>query len=402
MSILHDYNQFSGRHYETGTLANYYAYRGVKAPHTNQPPSEALLMGISGGAVMGYFFFQYEGYDPMVRILTRNTFGPWDTMLSRLGVIQNVKQTGKKEKGVKNLLEGLEEGIPVVVWADHFSLPYNGYTYDPGMWAMFPLLVYGYEAEQDRVTIADRAAVPLHVDTETFQQSRARVKKDKFRVATYDPPQWTKLEAAVRAGIWDCINLYTEKPPKGSKNNFGILAFNHWAKLLKNPKIRNSWEKVLPAGDLMTAGLMSAYGDIFNGADRALYGDFLNEAAIILNKPGLEAVGNLFRQSGEMWIQLADMLLPDEVPPMAEIRQALKKRYTLFIEQGEASLEERNKLQTRIKTLREQVAADFPWGGDSLEIFRSGLADQILAICDLEKTAVEKLRDEISERKKST
>ncbi|MDJ0753445.1 MAG: BtrH N-terminal domain-containing protein [Ardenticatenaceae bacterium] len=398
MSILQDYNQFSGRHYETGTLANYYAYRGIKAPHTNRPPSEALLMGISGGAVMGYFFFHYEGYDPIVRILTRNTFDPWDTMLSRLGVIQNVKQTTKKEKGIKNLLEGLEEGGPVVVWADHFSLPYNGYTYDPGIWGMLPLLVYGYEVDQDRVSIADRAAVPLHVDTETFQESRARIKKDKYRIATYDPPQWNKLEAAVQAGIWDCISLYTEKPPKGSKNNFGILAFNHWAKLLNNPKIRNSWEKVLPAGDLMTAGLMSAYGDIFNGADRALYGDFLNEAAIILNKPGLEAVGDLFRQSGEKWKQLAEMLLPDDVPPMAEIRQALKARYTLFVERGGASLEERNNLQTRIKTLRELIAADFPWGGDSLDRFRGGLADQILAICDLEKTAVERLRDEISER----
>jgi hypothetical protein len=61
MPKLKDYNQFNGRHWETGTVHNYFAYTGVKAPHTGQPYSEALLMGVSGGAVMGYFSFAYEG-----------------------------------------------------------------------------------------------------------------------------------------------------------------------------------------------------------------------------------------------------------------------------------------------------------------------------------------------------
>jgi hypothetical protein len=57
MPILPHYNEFKGRHWETGTVRNYYAYRGVKAPHTNEPYTEALLMGVSAGAVMGYFTF---------------------------------------------------------------------------------------------------------------------------------------------------------------------------------------------------------------------------------------------------------------------------------------------------------------------------------------------------------
>ena len=85
MTVLPDYDRFTGRHWETGSVANALAYRGVKAPHTGHHFSEALLMGVSGGAVMGYFNFSYENYDPQTRILTRNTFDPWDTMLSRLG-----------------------------------------------------------------------------------------------------------------------------------------------------------------------------------------------------------------------------------------------------------------------------------------------------------------------------
>ena len=86
MPTLGDYKQFDGRHWETGSVHNFMAYHGFTLPHNGNPPGEALLMGISGGAVMGYFSFAYEGYDPQVNILTRNTFDPMETLLSRLGV----------------------------------------------------------------------------------------------------------------------------------------------------------------------------------------------------------------------------------------------------------------------------------------------------------------------------
>lgn len=396
MSQLPNYNQFQGRHYETGTVANYFAYHGVTAPHTGRPPSEALLMGVSGGAVMGYFFFQYEGYDPIVRILTRNTFNPWETMLSRLGVVQHIKQTTKPDKGVQNLIGGLESGDPVVVWADHFGLPYNGYeTSDDGVWGMLPLLVYGFNQEAGRVQIADRAAVGLEVDAETFHRARARVKKDKFRVATFDPPQWEKLPGAVRAGIWDCIKLYTEKPPKGSKNNFGLQAFRHWSKLLTHPKDRKSWAKLLPPGDLMTAGLISAYGDVYRGADRFLYADFLEEAAAILDIPALAAAGEHFRRSGQAWQTLAVMMLPDHLPHFAEIREALNARWSLFVDQGGDSLEERIELGKRITQLRQEIAADFPMSEEEVNRFREGLAQQIMTIHDIEADGVAALRNAV-------
>ncbi|HJS30080.1 MAG TPA: BtrH N-terminal domain-containing protein, partial [Anaerolineales bacterium] len=124
MTLLKDYKEFSGLHWETGTVRNFFAYRGYTAPHSDRPYTEAMLMGISGGAVMGYFSFAYEGYDPHVSLLTRNTFDPWDTMLQRLGVAQTVLQTNSSEKGLFNLIDTLESGIPAIVWADLFTLPY--------------------------------------------------------------------------------------------------------------------------------------------------------------------------------------------------------------------------------------------------------------------------------------
>ncbi|MCP4361312.1 MAG: BtrH N-terminal domain-containing protein, partial [Chloroflexi bacterium] len=335
MTILQDYTQFDGRHWETGTVRNYFDYVGVKAPHTGRPFSEAFFMGVSGGAVMGYFSFAYEGYDPHARILTRNTFDPLDRMLSRLGVVQNRMHTSKPEKGVRNLVETLEDGVPAIVWADMFSLPYNHEPSDAGMWAMFPILVYGYDEADDTVWIADRAQVALTTMTAELMTARSRVKKDKSRVLTLEPPHPEKLTAAVNLGIWDCIKLYTEKPPKGSKNNFGLQAFRWWAEQLTKPKARRSWEKEFPAGRKMVAGLFNAFSDINifgkqGHAERNVYADFLDEASLILDKSDLKVAAAHFRRSAAAWDALSLALLPEEISPFKEMRELLLQRRDLF------------------------------------------------------------------------
>ena len=328
MTILSNYNQFNGIHWETGTVHNHLAARGFTAPHTGKPYSEALLMGVSGGAVMAYLSFSYEGHDPHARILTRNTFDPWDKMLSRLGVIQTIKHSTKPEKGHKNLRDTLEDGVAPIVWADSCSLAYNNNPYGEDMWAVFPLIVYGVDTAADLIYIADGASVPLTATTAEFAAARSRIKKFKHRLITLDPPDEAKLPAAVQAGIWDTINLYTEKPPKGSKNNFGLLSFAHLQKVLTKPKTRLSWEKEFPAGRKMAAGLRWFYFDIMlfgknSPAERDVYADFLDEAAVILQKPTLSDVGAKFRDSQAAWADFADLLLPADVPYFKETGGAL-------------------------------------------------------------------------------
>src|SRR5688572_3305937 len=179
MTVLENYNHFDGLHWETGCYYNCFDYRGLKAPHTGKPYSEALMLGVSGGIVMGYFSFAYKGFDPQARVLTRNTFDPVTTLLSRLGVVQNIYQTDKPEKAVTNLLRELDSGLPALVWADICSLPYNNLPPElEEMWWMRPVLVYGYDDAQDTVWIADGSRVPLTVSTGELARARARVKKE--------------------------------------------------------------------------------------------------------------------------------------------------------------------------------------------------------------------------------
>ncbi len=397
MPTLANYHHFTGRHWETGSVHNYYAYSGCKAPHTGQPYSEALLLGISGGITLGYFSFAYDGYDPHVALLTRNTFDPLNTLLARLGVVQEVRQTSNPAKALTNLLDTLADGLPALVWADMWSLPYNALTYDAGMWGMMPVLVYGYETPSDQVWIADRANVPLIITPRELAAARGRVKQDKFRLLTLDQPVPEKLAPAVTAGIWDCIKLYTEKPPKGSANNFGLKAFRAWADRLTHPKLRMSWAKEFPPGVKLYAGLTSTFSHYgatgINGdADRLLYAEFLAEAAIILGKPALYEVAAMFRQSSQAWQALGSLLLPDAVAAFGETRRLLTQRRHLFITQGGAALPQLQQIDERLQTIRATLAADFPLSDAEAVTQCAAISTQLLQIRDLEQAAIYALR----------
>ena len=399
MPILEQYDQFAGTHWETGSVRNVLAHQGIVAPHTGKAYSEAMLLGISGGITFGYFTFAYQGYDPQCNILTRNTFAPWETMLARLGVVQTIQQTAKADKGLANLLNALEEGMPAIVWPDMWSLPYNALPYDDGMWGAFPLVVYGIDDTSGDVVIADRAAVPLRVTATDFAAARGRIKKDKFRVTSLDLPGHDKLASAVRLGIADCIKLFTERPPKGSQNNFGLNGLEHWANMLITPTARQSWAKGFPGGRALVAGLTSAYDfaflfgkDLAQDAERGRYAQFLEEAALVLERPALDEAATLFRAAGALWQELPALLLPDNAPILGASRALLWQRHRLFLEQGGASLAERQALTSQLAALLQSAEDDFPLEQSRIDQMLEAVSAQLSAIRAAEGDAVRTLQ----------
>ncbi len=395
MTLLTDYNQFAGTHWETGSIHNHLAAQKFVAPQTGKPLSEAMLLGISGGLVFGYFFFNYEGLGPQVALLTRNTFDPVETLLSRLGVVQTVKQSTKAEKGRQNLVNCLENGIAPIVWADMFMLPHATIKM-PEMWGMMPLVVYGY-AEQ--VThVADRAQVGLTVPTDIFDAARSRVKKDKHRLLTLSAPNWEKLPNAIRAGLQQSVALFLEKPPKGSKNNFGAAAYQNWIKLLTKPKTAKSWAKVLPAGQAMYAGQVdvfdrsATFGQATGGAERDMFADFLDEASTVLQLPELAEISLNFRESAMLWRQLGEIVLPDSVDVFGQTRALIEKRRDVFHQQGSVAIADIDAISAELKTIREQMQTDYPLDEVQAETMRQAMAAKIADIHDLELSGMQALK----------
>lgn len=395
MTVLRDYQHFGGRHWETGSIHNFYAYRGVNAPHTGKPYSEALLLGVSGGITLGYFTFAYQGCDPQCNILTRNTFNPLETLLSRLGVVQYLDHTASPEKAVDKLLDTLADGSPAILWADLWSLPYTGLRPEDRMWGAFPILVYGYDRDADQVYIADRAEVPLSVSTRELAAARGRIKKEKHRLLTLDMPDPAKLESAVRLGIKDCLKLFLEKPPRGTADNFGLRAYQFWADMLTNAKGRQSWAKVFPPGVAMYAGLTTAYSfaslfgkGLEGDAERSTYATFLEEAATLLAKPALRQVADLFRASAEEWRALPQVLLPDQITPFAQARRLLWRRHEAFLQKGNGALEEMQTIDAQLAEIRRSMSDDFPLTEVEVLSLREQIAAHLLRIRDREQAAV--------------
>ena len=398
MPTLSNYSQFEGNHWETGTVRNYYDYCGVKAPHTGKPYTEALLMGISGGAVMGYFVFAYQGIDPHARILTRNTFDPMETMLQRLGAVQGLRQTASADRAVGNLVDTLENGTPAITWVDALSLPYDPQPYEFEFPHMMPVVVYGFDQEADQVLIADRACVPLHASTGQLAAARAKVKKLRHRVMTLEMPDADKLQEAVQSGIRDSIQLYTDKPPKGARHNFGFAAYQRWADALRKPKMRGSWEKEFPRGRKMYAGLESVFSDTHTFgkkgfAERDVFATFLDEAAAILGQPGLRDAADHFRASAVAWQDLGLLLLPDSIPVWAEARTLMLANQRLFLEKGGAAYDEGRANAECLIEIRRLMETDFPLSDEEVVSFREEIAAQVLKISAIEEPAVEAMKE---------
>ncbi|HEX9840216.1 MAG TPA: BtrH N-terminal domain-containing protein [Anaerolineales bacterium] len=396
--------QFTGRHWETGSIHNALVMQGMKAPHTGQPYSEALLLGISGGIAFGYFTFEYKGYLPHVAMLTRNTFNPFSTILERLGIAQDVQQTNKADVAEKNLLGTLESGLYPLVWADHFSLAYNCLSPDDALWGMLPILAV--ETDGKSVSIADRSSQLLHLSMADLTKARGRVKEDRYRIMTLDAPQTTKLAAAVHMGICQAIKLFTEEPPRGARDNFGFAAYEKLAEMLVNTRNKQSWERFFSPGVRMYHALAGstvqpgAYHWVMtwgaaDGAERGLYADFLLEAAQILKKPALKASAEKFRESYQLWLTFADALLPDDVLLLGESKKLIRKKQDLFINEGESALPEIKKINARLNELLSQSETDFPLSNAQAANLRTNLRDILLEIRAVEQQAVNLLQSAI-------
>lgn len=393
MPTLSNFTQFEGRYWDTAAIRNALDYQGVKAPHTGQPFSEAMLLGISGGVTFGYFTFHYKGYDPQVNLLTRNTFDPMERIFNRLKLPRDLRRTTSADKGRQNLIEALEEGYAPVASPDMWLLPYNALPYDEGMWGGMPLVIYGYEPEIGEAYISDRSRVGLTVSADDLDQARSRIKKERQQLILLGAPDDAALADAIRQGIADCAALMTEKPPKGSARNFGLKALQHWADMLQK-KSKGSWAREYATGRPLLAALSTAYtfmGPAFGKtvqAERDVYADFLDEAAHVLNAAELENAAALYRAAGEAWQALHGSLLPDGLPTLGDARAAIDRKTALFIESGAEHLDEIIAERDRLESLKTEAESDFPLTDADIADLRAFIRERVLQAHAAEEAAV--------------
>lgn len=400
MPTLPNFTQFDGSYWDTGSIRNALDYRGVIAPHTDEPYDEAMLLGISGGIAFGYFTFHYKGYDPQVNLLTRNTFDPMQRIFERLGIEVKLLRTASLERMRKNLINTLESGQAPIAKPDMYLLDYNCLEVDDANWGTMPLVVFGYEPG-GAALISDRSSQPLTVAADDFDRAMSRVKKDRHGLILLGEPQADRLPEAIRAGLRDTVNLMIEKPPKGSARNFGIKALEHWQKMLGG-KGKGSWAKEYANGRACLAAHTSAYRFLTPafgkswGADRDSYANFLRQAADVLNENQLREVAAFYDQAGNVWQRLLDALLPGDVALLGRARELIDRQTATFIDKGGTDLETIVNCRDELAGLMQLAEDDFPLTDADLAKIRANLRECVALVAEAEKGAITALQAAIA------
>src|SRR3990172_955025 len=252
------FRPFVARQSESGSLQAALNFLDVRAPHSEQPYSEAVLVGV--GAEMGFSSSVFEYKAARIKTLTLGTrittleesSRPQflQTICERVGVPLRVVQSTSPAIANKGVRQALAEGPPPIVWIDLSGAPYH----------FAPTAEYAagvvYAWKTDRILLAGRSRRPLPFRRKSFEAARNSIGVPKARAVVVQRPDRTpNLATAVLEAVRETRDQMARGIDVGSfRGNFGLAGLEKWAGLLTDDRDRKGWPRFFPAGrDLLTA-----------------------------------------------------------------------------------------------------------------------------------------------------
>jgi hypothetical protein len=382
---------------DTAALANVLANLGVTAP-SGDPLSEALVLGVGGGLGAGYILWEFAEYESPILVLGfRNQWqypARWAAKTAeRLGLHADLHETGSARAADARLQQALGEGLPAIAWIDPYRLGHRHLPASRDGMGAGPVVVYGSDA--GGVLVDDRSSGRLTVAPDALADARARVGSYKHRLITIDPSlveiDEPRLRDAVAAGIRDQVEHLSAR-----SDSFSLPAWRKWARLTTDTRNTKAWPNVFADRRGLASALLSihdAAGPEGPGAGnlRALYADFLDEAAALLGAPTLAAVAPRFRDAAAVWDDLIETALPRDGGPLATLRELFERSQAL-IRAGDARADAAARAARERWSLQAQLDREPPFGEDEARDLFERLAERVGAVYAAETAAVEALR----------
>lgn len=396
------YQPYAGRFKHTKTLATLLRHAGIVAPHTGEPWTEAMLLGLGGGLGAGYILWEFKAHSSAVLTLgfhhRWNYAAEWyDHALRRVGAEGVWMQTGGKRRAAKALEAALRNGHPAACWVDEFHMPYLhvGEAFE----GCFGWVVTVIAADDEHAVVDEVWGKPLTLDRAALDQARARIGSYKHRQLTVNPGAGcADLAAVVREGIAAHVDYLG-----GTSTSFGLGALRKWGRTLNDRKNNKGWPRVFADRTRLASVFRSMReGIALRGMDgaglRALYADFLAEAADALGDATLREASATYADLAHRWRALADAPFPgaDAAHPMAgvdrltELRDALDARFAALQAGDLAAVATES---ARTDRLNSALDRDPPWTSAQQDALFAALSEQVQGLWLAERAAVSALRD---------
>ncbi len=390
--------EFGGIYSETTAIRHVLSFHGATAAYNQQPLTEAMLFGVSGGIGFAYFNFEYEGYEPTLFIGVAQRynarFGQYmDGLYRRLGLETNVRMTRSAQQAETNLNNDLAQGFPVIVHVDRTQLPYYAEETEYGDHAV---LVLDYEDKSRDFLVADQARSLIAISPSDLSSARESIDSLSFRSLTLAPPSAPiDLVEGINRGIRQCWDRMLNPPHP--RNNFGLLGLEKWAGMINSSKARKGWLKVFSPGPNLYVGLQWTYKCIQTqetggGALRGLYADFLEEASEVIGKPQLKELAGRYRDLERQWTALAEAALPDDISLLRRTRELIFRAEQTFLDKGMDAIPEMEGIRTEQAALHEEATSDFPLDKAGSQALLDDLHDRLVLIVEAENEATQILK----------
>jgi Butirosin biosynthesis protein H, N-terminal/Domain of unknown function (DUF4872) len=384
-----------GTHPDTHAIAGVLANRGLLAPHTGRPLSEAMVLGAGGGLGAGYILWEFKAHDARSLVLGfRNSWQYPDRwavkVCARLGVPADVHETGSARRAAEDLRSAVGQGVPAIVWADQQLLGYRHLPASLEGQGGPPVTVYGLDEQAGVALVDDRNRAPLTVPLDALAAARARVGSYKHRLLVLDAPaaelDTDGLRRAVRDGLAEQVEHLGQR-----SDSFSLPAFRKWARLLTDRRNAKGWPRVFADRAGLFGACLSVYENLEpvgwdGGTLRPLYAEFLDEAAGLLDAPALGEAATAYREAAVRWHEVAEVAAPAGREPFAEARRLIR-RLQDRVELGDAAQAAAAATAAGLWALRDRWRTEFPGGDADAEALLPALAAAVTAACDAEEAA---------------
>lgn len=380
------YRLLGGIHPPTASFQKLLAFHGILNSHTQKPFTESLLFGIGGGIGFtyrlvkteeSYLELRFSNYpDDSLRFVTN--------IADRLNIRYEVFQSKSSRRADETLRNILLANQPVMYWLDKAILPhYANIPRGRDEWAVNFVGIEG-----NVLTVDDVSKKLLPVTHELIVETRKTMPSLRNQFLSITGARKLVLDKAVKKGILDCIDHL-------SHSTNGLTSISKWAESLIDTKYSSSWPMLFSDATSFYKVLENIYESVTiqaGGNLRDMYGEFLAEAADILNKPALNDVGKLYKKLAKEWQTFGQLALTDNVKDFGEAKELIHEKYELFYKEGPDAHKELERIDTRLKDIADKNREWLPLDADEIQLLFAQLSQQLNVIYKNEQDALAALK----------